>query len=161
MNRPDGGAARESAFQRALAMLRQRNFSPPWSEVTPTLFVGDLRSLVEPPPSVTHTVSLVGDDMAVAQRSERHLVLALADDAAEERLLDCVERAVAWLPREGAVVLVHCTEGRSRSPALAAGLLMRRDGLSVGDALALVARRRPRVAVEPRFVRDLESMRVP
>jgi hypothetical protein len=56
-----------------------------------------------------------------------------------------------------AAVLVHCSEGKSRSAAVVAAFLIARAGLSAAEALAVVRAARPCVAPHPSFVAALEG----
>ncbi len=145
---------------RALALLERGNLSPPFSPVTQWLLVGDLRSLFEPPPKVTHIASLL-DFAVVAHPATQHLVLNL-DDADTTESAAAVVAAVAaieaWFANEkDAVLLVHCVEGRSRSAAVAIGLLMRREKLRFEDAFGIVKKARPRIAPRQCFLDALSS----
>jgi protein-tyrosine phosphatase len=57
------------------------------------------------------------------------------------------ERAVGFLERalevEGSVVYVHCRAGQERTGAVLAAYVGRRDGVGVGEAVAVLQRRRP------------------
>jgi atypical dual specificity phosphatase len=55
-------------------------------------------------------------------------------------------------------VLVHCNAGRSRSCALVALFLARREKLAFAVALARVAARRPSMGVAPALLDSLESL---
>ena len=55
----------------------------------------------------------------------------------------------------GLSVLAHCRKGLSRSPALCVAVLMKR-GMSFEDALALVKSKRPQIAINPGFLRQLQ-----
>ncbi|XXT24441.1 dual specificity protein phosphatase family protein [Sorangium sp. So ce429] len=61
-------------------------------------------------------------------------------------------RGVAFIERHvgaGHRVHVHCASGVGRSVTLALCYLATRGGLEVGEAIALLERRRPRVALRP------------
>jgi protein-tyrosine phosphatase len=57
----------------------------------------------------------------------------------------------------GQSVLLHCLAGVNRAPTVAAAVLCRRDGLSVGDALARVRAARPTAAPTPEQVASLRA----
>lgn len=151
---------RNETATRALALLERGNLSPPFNLVAPWLFVGDLRALFAPPPQVTHIASLL-DFEVDAQPKAQHLVIALEDaDTAEAgaAMTAAVSQIEAWTANQaGAVLLVHCVEGRSRSAAVAVALLMRREKLSFPDAFAIVKKARPRIALRQCFVDALSS----
>ena len=62
-------------------------------------------------------------------------------------ILGAIEALEALLRRHR--VLVHCDEGLSRAPFVAACSLARQDGLSFDEALALVTRRHPAARIDP------------
>ena len=57
----------------------------------------------------------------------------------------------------GQSVLLHCLAGVNRAPTVAAAVLCRRDGLSVGEALARVRAARPAAAPTPEQVASLRA----
>lgn len=57
----------------------------------------------------------------------------------------------------GAGVLVHCSEGKSRSVAVVAAFLVARRGLGAAEALAAVRAARPCAAPHPFFLATLEA----
>lgn len=72
----------------------------------------------------------------------------------------CFQRAVEAVLRRraaGQSVLLHCLAGVNRAPTVAAAVLCRRDGLSVGDALARVRAARPVAAPTPEQVASLRA----
>ena len=54
-------------------------------------------------------------------------------------------------------VLVHCVQGKSRSATVVAAYMVRYLGYSPEDAVAELARRRPIVAPNPGFLRQLDA----
>ncbi len=65
--------------------------------------------------------------------------------------------ALTDLVQNHAPVLVQCTAGRSRSPVVVAGYLMKTQGLTAEEALALVASKRD-IKVSPGLERLLENL---
>ena len=59
--------------------------------------------------------------------------------------------------RAGGAVLVHCSEGRSRSVSVVAAFLVAKHGLDPAAAVAAVRSARPSVAPHPFFVAGLEA----
>ena len=57
----------------------------------------------------------------------------------------------------GQSVLLHCLAGVNRAPTVAAAVLCRRDGVSVGEALARVRKARPAAAPTPEQVASLRT----
>lgn len=55
-------------------------------------------------------------------------------------------------------VLVHCVQGRSRSPALIAAFLMMKEKLSLGRALLAIKEKRPQVSPKDAFLEQLRSL---
>ena len=143
---------------RTLALLERGNLSPPFSRVASWLFVGDLRSLFTPPPEVTHIVSLL-DFTVELQLKVPRLVVNLDDADMPESAAAMVAAVVqidTWFAK-GAVLLVHCVEGRSRSAAVAIGLLMRREKLEFGGAFSIVKEARSRIAPRQCFLEALSN----
>ena len=69
---------------------------------------------------------------------------------------EAVEEVVA-ASNTGETVLVHCSRGSSRSPAVAAAALAVRRGWSVETALAEIRKSRPEADPHPALVRRAES----
>lgn len=63
--------------------------------------------------------------------------------------LACAVLELAALRRQGIPTLVHCQHGQSRSPTVVALYWMARDNISWTEAVARIARRRPRVEPHP------------
>ncbi|KAJ3535882.1 hypothetical protein NMY22_g6284 [Coprinellus aureogranulatus] len=57
-------------------------------------------------------------------------------------------------------ILVHCQAGVSRSPAIVTGYLMKRNGLTLEEALGQVIRARPQALPNPGFLQQLKEMEV-
>jgi protein-tyrosine phosphatase len=57
----------------------------------------------------------------------------------------------------GGIVLIHCKQGVSRSPALGIAYLMENRGYTFDDALALLKAKRPQIEIDPEFERQLRS----
>jgi protein-tyrosine phosphatase len=56
----------------------------------------------------------------------------------QEMVDECTDFIAAGMTTEGSAVLVHCREGRSRSPTVVIAYLMRHQGLSLVEAVARV-----------------------
>lgn len=73
---------------------------------------------------------------------------------------DIITDAVDWVTvqvAEGRTVLIHCAKGRGRSATLAAGYLMREQGMSYEAAEQLLDTKRPLTKLEDRHRKVLES----
>ncbi len=73
---------------------------------------------------------------------------------------EIITEAVDWVVgqvAEGRTVLIHCAKGRGRSAALAAGYLMREQGMDYDAAEELLDTKRPLTKLEDRHRRALES----
>ncbi len=71
-----------------------------------------------------------------------------------------MSETVSWLieqRRLGKRCLIHCTAGLSRSPLIAAALLVKEQGLPLDQALDMVRKYRVRVQLNPAMVEDLKS----
>eukprot|EP00434_Breviolum_minutum_P033573 symbB.v1.2.029710.t1/scaffold3285.1/size59764/4 len=55
-------------------------------------------------------------------------------------------------------VLVHCTEGRSRSVAILVAFLMQKEKISLGKALLSIKEKRPEIDLKPGFLDQLRSL---
>ncbi len=162
-----GAKSNSSEVTRALAMLNRANLSPPYNQVVPWLYVGDLRSLFDPPRDVTHIVSLA--DLPLEQQTSRaHLAVHMEDadtdaDSALVALTSVLAEVKTFLHQssatDGPVVLVHCIEGRSRSVAIATALLMEREHMAFPDAFSAVKKARPRVAPRQCFLDALAVLK--
>jgi len=60
-------------------------------------------------------------------------------------------------PKE-AKILVHCSAAISRSPTIVVAYLMKKQGMTLYEALGLVIRARPTVSPNPGFIRQLKEM---
>ena len=60
--------------------------------------------------------------------------------------------------KNGEHILVHCSAGISRSPAIIAAYLIRRKGMRLNDALELLKEKRGAVNPNGGFLRDLKEM---
>jgi protein-tyrosine phosphatase len=140
-----------SAFQLALLKKSSANVV---DEVSPGLYVGDLRAVYEigtlsQKHDIHRVISVVSEvDVGTLEGVDKHLVVAIADN--EEgalQLLDALQTKVfPFVDDEQSnhgSLLVHCVEGKSRSVVVAMAILMHKNGtLSVDDALSNVKKHR-------------------
>ena len=146
--------------------------NPPISEIEPGLYLGDLGSsyrrdiLAEN--KITAMVSLSDGRSAMwsspANRAlvpkDRHFFLPCLDTSTQDLVKDFAEiydfmDDKLQDPGETGNVLVHCTMGVSRSTTIVVAYLMRKQGLSRDDALAVVKKSR-KVKPNPNFMEQLE-----
>ncbi|WP_437900831.1 protein-tyrosine phosphatase family protein [Sorangium sp. So ce124] len=144
------------ALRRASASLRPRH---PWRTwVSSNLLIGGFLL----PGDVAELRRLGVRAVINVSRELYDPVLALRAAGVEYLRIPCWDmcaptleeaaRGVAFLERHivaGHRVHVHCASGVGRSVTLALCYLATRGGIEVGDALALIERRRPRVALSP------------
>ncbi|WP_441286429.1 protein-tyrosine phosphatase family protein [Sorangium sp. KYC3313] len=144
------------ALRRASASLRPRH---PWRTwVSPNLLIGGFLL----PGDVAELRRLGVRAVINVSRELYDPVLALRAAGVEYLRIPCWDmcaptleeaaRGVAFLERHivaGHRVHVHCASGVGRSVTLALCYLATRGGIEVGEALALIERRRPRVALRP------------
>ncbi|WP_437718712.1 dual specificity protein phosphatase family protein [Sorangium sp. So ce448] len=144
------------ALRRASASLRPRH---PWRTwVSPNLLIGGFLL----PGDVVELRRLGVRAVINVSRELYDPVLALRAAGVEYLRIPCWDmgaptleeaaRGVAFLERHivaGHRVHVHCASGVGRSVTLALCYLATRGGIEVGEALALIERRRPRVALRP------------
>lgn len=109
------------------------------------LLLGNLAALDEVAGDVDAVVSLCRVGTAQVPAGVEHHAVWLVDraEAAANPNLDLVitdtVEAVRTLRGEGKRVLLHCTRGRSRTPAIAAAVLADREGMSGREALSAVS----------------------
>ncbi|KAJ8481519.1 hypothetical protein ONZ45_g9981 [Pleurotus djamor] len=127
------------------------------------LFLGNVtaarssRSLTER--RVTHILSVCTDAIPaeLAESGLTHMRLPVEDvDYAD--LLVHLPRAVHFIDqalRGGGNVLVHCSQGLSRSAAVVAAYLMFSHRVNMTQALEMIRRRRPQIWVNPGFQEQL------
>lgn len=155
----DGCACRsleedKRTVDRFLKTLEKQNFSPPFNEVSPLLFIGDLRSCFKPPVECTHVVSLTDFVFERPKDGKAHLAIHMEDDG-KWPLLREVSKAVDFCGNQK--TLVHCVEGKSRSAAVSIGLLMKRENKTFEEAFAMVKKARPRIAPLQGFLDQLKQ----
>jgi protein-tyrosine phosphatase len=113
---------------------------------------------------ITVVVDLEGDiDHGVPTTSDRMLYVYLPfHDAMLPNLerLQSVASLVAGMAASGQRVLCHCGAGLNRSP-LVAGLALVAMGLSPGDAVELIRRRRPGALYNEHFLQYLLAQQAP
>jgi protein-tyrosine phosphatase len=97
-----------------------------------------------------------GAALAAAGIEEHRLSLADYGGLPPEVLEEAVQLVLAWID-EGRRVYLHCRAGWQRSAAVAAGVVAVRDGVDVGEALALVQSRKPSADPLPHQREDLRE----
>jgi len=110
---------------------------------------------------VTHVVNVTPDHPNADLLNIRFLRIPVVDNGTEDlsshfaRACEFIDRA---FEREGAVVLVHCRHGQSRSAAVVARWLMHRDeSLDTPTTLDYLRECRPRVRPNGGFQQQLEA----
>jgi hypothetical protein len=138
-----------------------------WDSVTPHLYVGSQTILDQPgllkTAGITHVVCICapGADpgQCLTDDSIQLLTVELADVPFESldtefiRPLKFVTEAID----AGGIVLAVCAAGISRSPSLCVAYLMDTHGWSYDTAFALVKSKRPKVAINPGFEKQLRG----
>ena len=135
--------------------------APPASLLRPRLLLGGAAATAPAflaAHGVTHVLNCLGPSHE-APGGHATLSLALAD--CETQRIDFAP-ALAFLRNAlqdpGAVVLLHCWAGVSRSAAVAAAHLMATEGLRMEEALAQVRAARPRAAPNAAFLAQLVEL---
>ena len=99
------------------------------------------------------------DDLAFFDRHDiRHLKLRVPDILVPPP--EIITEGVEFIQRniaEGRTVFVHCAKGRGRSATLAAGYLMKYEGLSFDEAVDRLRLARPLVKLQQRHKIALEA----
>uniref|UniRef100_A0A1D1Z5S4 Dual specificity protein phosphatase 1 n=1 Tax=Anthurium amnicola TaxID=1678845 RepID=A0A1D1Z5S4_9ARAE len=83
-------------------------------------------------------------------------VLDSPDVNLEQHFDECIE-FIDEAKRMGGGVLVHCFAGRSRSVTVVVAYLMKKHHMSLSEALALVKSKRPNIAPNYGFLKQLEN----
>lgn len=147
--------------RRRVAMLARRvagiSFVTPWLAIGGAVrHEGDVQELLDA--GISHVVNCqVRVDDAPLLRCRFDYLWNPAEDDGEAKPADWFLRAVDFVSRArenpDARVLVHCTEGRARAPAIAYGVL-RASGHSADHARRAVLAARP--VAQPRYFDDAE-----
>ncbi|XP_024132691.1 dual specificity protein phosphatase 18 isoform X2 [Oryzias melastigma] len=131
------------------------------SQVSARLFLSDLDSALNPSVLVCRNVTLVVNasglqDLSYPPLEGLHVLQVPVQDRPHAPLKDHFEQVAERIQHNRAgSTLVHCTAGRSRSPALVMAYLMRSEGLSLCQAHQLVLEQRPFIRPNSGFWRQL------
>eukprot|EP00756_Hemistasia_phaeocysticola_P056680 Hpha_TRINITY_DN33071_c0_g1::TRINITY_DN33071_c0_g1_i1::g.158652::m.158652 len=131
-----------------------------FSEVAPGLFVGNAKACKE---CHTELQGLVSGIVCLAGKGQgggfEYLWYHFPDQAEGARFVEQSEDCVAFMARHAAKkgVLVHCSGGINRSPAVAAVFLIRERGLTAAEAARVVTHGRPSANLS-RFRGALEAV---
>jgi hypothetical protein len=135
-----------------------------YSEVTPNLFVGPQyrergkRLLQARGINACVNMRIECDDAAMGLDLEHYLHLPTIDDDAPS--LEHFERGVGFIREvlaSGGKVYIHCGAGVGRAPSMAAAYLMA-EGHTLDDALALIRKPRPFIAITPPQMKQLRAL---
>ena len=107
--------------------------------------------------NVRHIVSAAGKEHFKGTFEYSRVHFADSNDGELARALDTVIAVVSAAEQGGTAVLVHCSGGVSRSPALVIGYLMHRRGWEYDDAHDYVKQRRKGIRVRPHFITQLHE----
>ena len=109
---------------------------------------------------VTHVVNCAADSLFTAP-SDRTKVLKLAiRDNNEQALIFYVFKVIDFMrdaEENGGKVLIHCKEGISRSPFIAAAYLMWKNGYSKQEAISLIKAKRQSSDIKLAFLIFLDG----
>ncbi|GAP83544.1 putative phosphatases II [Rosellinia necatrix] len=115
---------------------------------------------------ITHIISIgCSPSKAQGSKSISYHRLSLLDDpgaditTAVRLAAGIINNAKALADRPGKV-LAHCVAGISRSPAVLAGYLIQEEGMSLKEALHILARAKPTVRPNDGFLRQLKEMEI-
>ncbi|KAL4608383.1 dual specificity protein phosphatase 18-like [Arapaima gigas] len=129
------------------------------SQITPTLFLGDAGSAMDPVLVSRKRITLiVNATLTHACPSYRgvDIVRVPVPDLPHARLGDHFDRVAERIHNNRAgSTLVHCAAGQSRSPALVMAYLMRYRGVTLRDAHRWVRDRRPHICLNAGFWHQL------
>ena len=127
-----------------------------FSRVTPQLFVGSQygrrgkRVLERAGINGDVNLRIEFDDAAHGLALDEYCHLPTVDETAPS--IEHLQEGVVFIRdvlAAGGKVYIHCAGGVGRAPTMAAAYLMAEDGLSLDEALALIAKGRPFVDVLP------------
>ena len=132
-------------------------------QIVPGVFLGSVRTVqssrVFSTLSITHVLTCARNVPVQLDPGMKHLVLPVDDDDSEQ-LSKYFFDAIAFI-REAlqshSSVIIHCFAGVSRSATVTAAFLMVEKNLSCEDALKLIKLRRPVIAPNAGFCRQLCS----
>lgn len=126
-----------------------------YSEVTPQLYVGPQfresgkRFLQSKGINACVNMRIERDDALLGLALDKYLHLPTIDDDAPS--MEHLEKGVAFIReviQSGGKVYIHCGAGVGRAPSMAAAYLMS-EGYSLEEALALIRKPRPFIAITP------------
>lgn len=118
---------------------------------------GDLNALQQA--GITHILIAAEECSARFPEQFTYKKVAIADSEQTD-LGTCFESAVDYVRQalqSGGKVLVHCTAGVSRSASLVIAYVMQEKQWGVAQALSWVRAKRPIIAPNPAFMRQLEA----
>lgn len=111
--------------------------------------------------SITHVLSVIAEGFAISIPKEHiHKRVSLPDVRTED-LLSVLPSTITWMDSvleiQGAILLVHCMQGVSRSVSIVVAWLMRRNSWTMGEALEFVKERRSSIRPNPGFLAQLRE----
>lgn len=142
------------------------------SEIIPGLFIGNIYSSFRAPFLQEHNIksvlSVIHESWAMWQRKSfsaqigtgRHMCIWCLDSTTQDLLVhftqacDFIEESLKFGP-----VLVHCSEGISRSATFVIAYLMRKERRGVQELLAEMREKRNKVRPSKNFLAQLEVWR--
>jgi len=133
-------------------------------EVVPGLFLGDRTTALRGDLLLQNGVSLVvsagGGSSLCLPYSIKQINMRLRDNNKDSFLgqIDHVAQSIEAELKANKKVLVHCQAGLSRSPAVIAGFLLLKRGLSVSDALDVIKSVRPSASPSQKFLLDIHLL---
>jgi len=155
-----------------MAKTKSSASSSPTACIVPSLlYLGPLSSTSPSPKNtallhrnyITHVLSIGRSPLATIEGITYHR-LSLIDTDTEDSLVkfrQVAGEAIAIIDavaKNGEHILVHCSAGISRSPAIIAAYLIRRKGMRLDDALELLKEKRGAVNPNGGFLRVLKEM---
>lgn len=131
-------------------------------EDDPGVLVGDVKGLQGSGAQADIVVSLcrVGRD-DVSEAAEHHEIWLIDKERANPNLdfiLTDTAEGISAAREEGKKVFIHCVQGESRTPAVAAAYLAHRLGISAEDAVGRVRKVLPRGNPKPWFREALRRL---
>lgn len=129
------------------------------AQILPHLYVGSERDALNlallDSLQISHILCVKSSPLFTHGRKYLHVPLA---NSGESDLLEALPLCIDFIEdakAHGGTVLLHCAMGMNRSPAIAAGYLIRSEKFSLEEALEHIANRR-RIQIDENYIIQLE-----
>ncbi len=120
--------------------------------------IGEYEEAVSPPPEIS-SLLCVAEERNLSSPTLPYHKVPIAD--MRPIPADQLNDAVSWIHRmtsTGGRVLVFCNLGTGRSPSVVISYLCCRKNFSFGEAVEMVARKRPNISILPKLILSIEEI---